>query len=178
MIGNFDGVHRGHQKLIALTVKRAKLLGAQPCALTFSPHPRRFFQGASEPPMLTDDVEKASLLQSHGIEQTVVLPFDAALANQSPLEFVEKVLKRDLGAVHVVVGAGYRFGRGREGGVDDLRRLGRTHGFGVTVASRAVCASGEEFSSTRVRQALAQGDLVKARAFLGRSWSHVAERLK
>ena len=64
MIGNFDGVHRGHQKLIALTVKRAKLLGAQPCALTFSPHPRRFFQGAAAPPMLTDDTERASLLQA------------------------------------------------------------------------------------------------------------------
>jgi len=102
MIGNFDGVHRGHQKLIALTVKRAKLLGAQPCALTFSPIRAGSFRG--EPPMLTDAVEKASLLQSHRIEQTVVLPFDAALANQSPLGFVEKVLKRDLGAVHVVVG--------------------------------------------------------------------------
>jgi riboflavin kinase/FMN adenylyltransferase len=106
--------------------------------------------------------------------QIVVLRFDATLANQSAAEFAREILKRDLGAVHVVVGAGYRFGRGREGGVDDLQRMGRTYGYGVTTASLAICANGEAFSSTRVRQALAVGDLAKVRAILGRSWSHRA----
>lgn len=172
MIGNFDGVHRGHQQLIRQTLSLAEALQTRPCALTFSPHPRRFFQGDAAPPMLTDDEGRARLLENHGIQETIVLPFDAQLAGLSADEFSWDILKSRLGAVHVVVGAGYRFGRGREGGTEDLQRLGDLHGYGVTVTRLALGDDSEAFSSTRVRNALAQGDLKTAAYVLGRPWGH------
>lgn len=174
MIGNFDGVHRGHQQLIRQTLELAEALQARPCALTFSPHPRRFFQGDAAPPMLTDDEGRARLLKSHGIQETLVLPFDAQLAGLSADEFSWDILKSRLGAVHVVVGAGYRFGRSREGGTEDLHRLGDLHGYGVTVTELALGCDSQPFSSTRVRNALARGDLQAAGYVLGRPWSHRA----
>ena len=174
MIGNFDGVHRGHQQLITSTLRQARILStiqARPCALTFSPHPRRFFQGDAAPPMLTDDEERARLLATYGIEETIVLPFDAPLSGLSADEFSWDILKTRLGAVHVVVGAGYRFGRSREGGVEDLHRLAGLHGYGLTVVDLAAGADRQAFSSTRVRNALADGDLLTAMAILGRPWS-------
>lgn len=174
MIGNFDGVHRGHQQLIRHTLELAEALQARPCALTFSPHPRRFFQGDAAPPMLSDDEGRVRLLESHGIQETIVLPFDAPLAGLSADEFSWDILKSRLGAVHVVVGAGYRFGRAREGGTEDLQRLGDLHGYGVTVTQLALGCDSEPFSSTRVRNALAKGDLESAAYVLGRPWGHRA----
>lgn len=168
-IGNFDGVHMGHQALLRLARTRADRLKKPLLALTFEPHPRRFFMPEA-PPFRLDALErKAELLGEAGVDVVLALPFDAALAALSPEAFVSDVLRGQLKAAHVVVGYDFTFGQARAGGTDLLKSLGAKQGFGVDV----VAAVGEVdvvYSSTRVRQHLEMGEPEKAAHILGRPW--------
>jgi riboflavin kinase/FMN adenylyltransferase len=168
-IGNFDGVHLGHQSLIRTARARAAELGVRSAVLTFEPYPREFFDAASAPPRLMRLREKYAAIGALGIDALVVARFDARLQCQRATEFVERVLVDGLGARHVVVGEGFRFATRREGTVETLREAGSRAGFGVD-AVPSVTLDGERVSSTRVREALAAGRLDLARRLLGREF--------
>ena len=166
-IGNFDGVHLGHQALVQTAAARAADSGARVAALTFEPHPREYLEPASSPPRLMRLMEKCMALDALGVEQLMVLRFNAALRAQTAAGFVEEVLVRGLAARHVIVGEGFRFGAGREGTVATLIEAGPSAGFEV-VTVPSVIEDGERVSSTRVREALAAGHLDAAARLLGR----------
>ena len=168
-IGNFDGVHRGHQALLA----RARGLardGGQSVALTFDPHPARFFAGDKAPPLLMPLSRRLERLEEEGVDVTIVETFDEALAHLEANVFVEEVLVRDLGAAHIVVGYDFSFGRGRRGDTELLQTLGARMGVGVTVVSK-VKVHGLTCSSTQIRQFVRQGHVTGATALLGRPFS-------
>ncbi|WP_341896248.1 bifunctional riboflavin kinase/FAD synthetase [Ferrovibrio terrae] len=167
-IGNFDGVHLGHRALIAAVHAQADQAAKPRAVITFEPHPRRFFVPSS-PPFRLDALEtKARLLDGLGVNATLALSFDATLAAQSPQDFVDHILARDLGLSHVVVGYDFTFGKARAGNTDMLRDLGARHNIGVTVVSAQ--GDGEAYSSSRVRSLLEAGDVVTANRLLGRPW--------
>ena len=168
-IGNFDGVHRGHQALIKATRAEAQRLGAQAGAVVFEPHPREFFQPDKPHFRLTPLPLKLRLLGEFGLDVAVVLPFDASLAGLTADEFVARVIADQLGARQLVVGYDFRFGKGRGGDPEGLRRAGETSGFGVTIIGQ-VAEAGEVFSSSAIRADLAQGDVRGAAEMLGWWW--------
>jgi riboflavin kinase/FMN adenylyltransferase len=163
VFGNFDGVHRGHQEVLA---KAAPKNGEELAVLTFEPHPAAVL-GASAPPRLTRLARKVELLERHGVEIVIAQRFDARFAALSPESFASEVLVSALSAKVVVVGWDFRFGARRAGDVAALRALGQKGGFTVEVQEMVADAKGP-LSSTRVRDALAAGDLDDARAVLGR----------
>lgn len=140
-----------------------------PTVVTFHPHPQEFFTRQPKP-KLTAREEKVDLLRAIGVEQLVLLPFDEKIAQLSPQEFVEQILVRHLRAVHVSVGANFRFGIRRSGTADDLRAIAANYGVRVTVVPLESC-QGERISSSAIRSALLGGDVTKANRLLGRSWS-------
>ncbi len=165
-IGNFDGVHRGHQYVLNDALRDASKEGEKVVVLTFDPHPARTL-GRAEPPTLTTLARKAELLVRLGVDQVLVKTFDDAFAGLSPEKFVEELLVSRLCAHTVVVGRNFRFGRARGGDFALLERLGQAHQF--TVRCFDLC--GDErgaFSSTRVREALSRGDVADANQVLGR----------
>ncbi len=166
-IGNFDGVHRGHQALLSRCVSEARALGAQAVALTFAPHPVRFFRPDAEPFLLSTPAQKAALLARCGVDAVVTLPFDEALAALSPQQFVTQVLCEGLHARHVLVGEGFRFGHRRAGTTQVLRALCEARGVGLT-ALDAQREGVEAISSSRVREHVRAGELEQAAALLGR----------
>jgi riboflavin kinase/FMN adenylyltransferase len=168
-IGNFDGVHRGHQALLRATRERAAELAAPAGAILFEPHPREFFQPDKPHFRLTPIARKLELLQGMGLDVVAVLAFDAALAALPAQAFVERILVGGLAARHVVVGYDFRFGKGRAGDAATLRRAGSELGFGLTVVA-PVGEAGTVFSSGVVRAALARGDAAAAAAVLGHWW--------
>ncbi|MEM7527654.1 MAG: bifunctional riboflavin kinase/FAD synthetase [Pseudomonadota bacterium] len=164
-LGNLDGVHLGHQALLrtaAEALPRAPL-----AAITFEPHPRMLFQPNAAPFRLTTDSERARLLEELGVDRLAVLPFDRALSGMSPGSFARDVLARGLGVSHLVVGADFRFGRGRAGDAAMLAALGRLLGFGVTVMPMVGDETGD-YSSTAARTAICKGEMAEAAAILGR----------
>ena len=168
-IGNFDGVHRGHQALLAAARSAAEALGVPAGVILFEPNPREFFQPGRPHFRLTPLPRKLALLEELGMDFAVVLAFDAALASLSADEFVERVLIEGLAAGHVVIGYDFRFGKGRVGDPEALKRAGDTHGFGVSVVAQ-VADAGEVFSSSAIRAELAQGDVKGAAHMLGHWW--------
>ena len=175
-LGNFDGVHRGHQALIAEARAIAKETGRPLAALVFEPYPREFFRPKDEPFRLTPFRAKARLLQELGIEILIVLAFDAGMAGRLAQDFVMDVLVHELEVSHIVVGEDFRFGKGRGGDVTTLGYMGEMEGFGVTVF-KAVAEDGEKISSSKVRAALKAGRPDEAAHLLGHWWSvegHVA----
>ncbi len=165
-MGNFDGVHLGHQSVLALAHAAAAELSAPFGVVSFEPHPRSFF--APDAPafrLMTADA-RAHQMEALGVEVLYELRFDAALAGLSPEEFARGVLAEGLGVRHVVVGADFRFGKGRAGDAAALVALGRTLGFGVTVAP-LVSDGRADYSSTAIRQALADGRPAEAARILG-----------
>ncbi|MCW0235589.1 MAG: bifunctional riboflavin kinase/FAD synthetase [Ferrovibrio sp.] len=175
-IGNFDGVHLGHRALIQAVHAEADTAAKPRAVITFEPHPRRFFVPGS-PPFRLDALEtKARILEGLGINATLALAFDAQLAAQSPQDFVDHILARDLGLSHVVVGYDFTFGKARAGNTDMLRDLGGRHNIGVTVVSAQgdfQRDGGEAYSSSRVRSLLEAGDVAAANRLLGRPWEIV-----
>ncbi len=166
-IGNFDGVHRGHQAVLAAAAREAKGLGLEAALLTFSPHPREAL-GRPVPPVLTALGRKLSLVREAAPEVTpIVERFDLAFAEQSPEEFAGRVLAEKLRAKVVIVGPNFRFGKGRAGSYATLGELGARLGF-TTHAPELVQDEKGVLSSTRVREALAAGDLDEAASILGR----------
>jgi riboflavin kinase/FMN adenylyltransferase len=171
-MGNFDGFHRGHQAVIGEAGDLADRLGAPLAVLTTEPHPRLYFNPATEPFLLTPFRSKVNYMRAFGVDVLAVLHFDKALANLSAQDFVLDVLKGGLGARHVVVGYDYRFGQGRGGGADVLRWMGKMEDFGVTVMAPVEQKGAEiPFSSSRIREALKEGRAPAAAELLGHWWT-------
>jgi len=169
-IGNFDGVHLGHQALVSAAVLAAKRAGSVASALTFDPHPSRVLSPDRAPSCLMSLEQKADALAAAGAERLFVLRFDLGLAHESPEEFARGVLAGMLGAREVIVGRHFRFGRDRVGDLDRLETLGRSLGFGVQGIA-PVLHEGLPISSTRIREALARGGVEAARSMLGRPYA-------
>jgi riboflavin kinase / FMN adenylyltransferase len=177
-IGNFDGVHRGHQAMLARLIEAAEDLRLPPAVLTFDPHPREFFSPSSAPPRLSTLRSKLALFRAYGVATTFVARFDARLASRTADEFVTQILERQLHVRWLLVGEDFRFGRGRMGDLAFLRSAARE--FSVE-AMGTVAVDGQRASSTAVRNALAAGDLALAAALLGRNYTltgHVAHGKK
>lgn len=171
-IGNFDGVHRGHQLLLAETVRFARGQGAEPAAVVFEPHPRRFFRPDDPPFLLTRPERRDALLAEAGAAHVLTLAFDAALAALAPEDFVAGVLKGRLGLKGVVTGAEFRFGRNRAGDAALLAEAGRRAGLLVrAVEPKAGIAGGAKIGSSAIRSLIAAGDMRGAAAMLGRRWA-------
>jgi riboflavin kinase/FMN adenylyltransferase len=169
-IGNFDGVHGGHQAVLKAAEAEAEHLGVRCIVLTFEPHPRTFFAPASPVFRLTPATLKASLIAALGFDGTLVMTFDGDLAGMEAEDFVTGILLRELAARHVVTGYDFHFGHNRRGTPMFLQESGLLHGFGVTV----VAEHGDEggaVSSSRIRQALGEGDIAHANSLFGWSWS-------
>jgi riboflavin kinase/FMN adenylyltransferase len=168
-IGNFDGVHPGHQAVIrqaALPRTDTRPLGV----VTFNPHPRRFFQPDAPPFYLTSLDDKVKLIGALGVDVLFALKFDATLAAMTAQEFVAEILVRRLSVAHVTIGHDFHFGKGRGGTPQGLIDMGRQSGFGVSLVDPVAGANGV-FSSTQIRRHLADGAPEKAAALLGRPWS-------
>ncbi|MBP5858944.1 bifunctional riboflavin kinase/FAD synthetase [Marivibrio halodurans] len=164
-IGNFDGVHRGHQAVIGQAARIAEAEGAPLGVLTFEPHPVCYFKPDVAPFRLTPLRSKAHHLQALGLDLMICLPFERALAELTADAFIGEVLVRGLGLSHLVVGYDFRFGKGRAGTVETLKADGR---FRVTVVDPSASAAGEVYSSTRIREHLKAGEPGQAAALLGR----------
>ncbi|HEX6143169.1 MAG TPA: bifunctional riboflavin kinase/FAD synthetase [Geminicoccaceae bacterium] len=165
-IGNFDGVHRGHKALIEEVRAAAGRLGSPAAVITFEPHPREVLQPEKAPKRLTPFRIKAGLLQDLGLDLLFALPFTPTLRAKTPDAFVHDVLAGGLGVRHVVVGYDFRFGYRAAGDAATLDALGREYGFGVTCLE-AVAFEREVCSSTRIRDALAAGEVGRARELMG-----------
>ena len=174
-VGAFDGVHRGHQAVIAEARAAAERLGAPPGApvgvVTFDPHPRRLFQPEAAPFRLMTPDQMARALAPLGVDRLYLIPFDAEMAAMGDEEFARRVLAEGLGIVHAAVGFDFTFGKGRSGSPEALRRYGEGLGFTVSVTERLDDASGLKLSSSAVREALAAGDMDRAHAILGRPFA-------
>lgn len=173
-VGNFDGVHLGHQKIIEQAKMLAKRLGTVPSILTFEPHPRVLFQTDGIPFRLSTSASKALALSTLGIELIFELQFDKSFAQLSAEDFVVRVLKENLRLQHVVCGYDFVFGHRRRGTAEILENLAMQVDIGVTIIPAVVEKDGAVYSSTRVRQCLAEGDPVGASELLGRPWSFSA----
>ena len=168
-IGNFDGVHRGHRETLAIARREAARRDAAFAAVTFDPHPARVLRPARAPKAITTLEARARRLAEAGVERLLVLRFHRGLAALPAEDFVERLLVRRLGVRTVVQGQNFRFGRGRAGGLDTLRAVGARHGFRV-IESPAVLFEDAPISSSRIREALAEGFPDRAAAMLGRPY--------
>lgn len=174
-IGSFDGVHRGHQAMLALLASEARHRGLPPTVLTFEPHPRDFFAGrtgtpSAAPPRIGTLRDKLAELSRCGIAQVMVMRFDAALAALSPQDFIDEVLCRRLNARYVLVGDDFRFGARRAGDYALLDAEGARRGFDVA-RMQSYEVHGLRVSSSAVREALAAGDMARAADLLGRPYA-------
>ncbi len=168
--GAFDGVHLGHQAVLAEARRRASALGGEAWALTFDPHPMKVLRPDRAPALITSTPHRLRLLAETGVDGVALLPFDAFFAEQEPEAFIARVCAAVPTLRAMVVGANWTFGRRARGNVDLLRALAAQHGFDVA-AMAGLEWGGQPISSTRIRQAVASGDLAAARAMLGRPFS-------
>lgn len=169
-IGNFDGVHLGHQAVFAAMRERARDMGLPSVVITFEPQPLEFFRPAEAPARLTRLREKLAAIADCGVDRVLLLEFGAHLAGQSAEDFVQDLLVERLDVRHLYVGDDFRFGKGRQGDFELLRRAGQANGFGVE-SLHSVIHLDERVSSTGIRQALAAGDLARAAHWLGRPYT-------
>jgi riboflavin kinase/FMN adenylyltransferase len=169
-IGNFDGVHRGHQAVLGELLARGRASGLPSTVITFEPQPLEYFAPERAPPRLTKLRGKLHALHNLGIDRVLCLPFNARLATLPAEAFVARVLVDGLAVRHLIVGDDFRFGAGGRGDFALLEELGAVHGFAVTATS-TFGQDGERVSSTRVREALAADDLLAAERLLGRPYA-------
>jgi riboflavin kinase / FMN adenylyltransferase len=174
-IGNFDGVHRGHQALIEQAALRAISTDTKPSVLTFDPHPVKLFAPDVDLQELTSLQERVALMQHYGVAMVLAQTFDRAFASLSDVAFAREVLSRGMRAQAVVVGYDFRFGAGRKGDSDALRRYGADLGFDVVVIDPVTESDSVAISSTRVRAELSNGHLDEVRGLLGRSMHFFGE---
>ncbi len=170
VIGNFDGVHLGHQAVLGDALEIARKENLPAIVLTFEPHPRTFFRPELPVFRLTPPKLKAELLLKMGFDAVVSENFNAEMAGLEAETFVEQHLVRNLGARHVVTGFNFHFGKNRKGTPQLLEQLGDKLGFNVMSVERFVDAGGERVSSSRIRAALEDGDIARANLLLGRHW--------
>jgi len=168
-VGNYDGVHLGHQHMIRVLKERAAELGCASTVVVFEPSSREFIDPARAPPRLTRWREKYLALAALGVDQLVTLRFDDAVRAMSPLCFVEKLLVADLNVRHVVVGDDFRYGAKAEGTIHSLRAAGESQGFGVEQVDPFI-VDGVRVSSTAIRERLERGDCAGAARLLGRRY--------
>jgi len=168
-IGNFDGVHLGHQEVLGQLAEKAEDLGLPTTLITFEPQPLEYFAPERAPARLTRLREKLQALRRFSVDRVLLLPFNRQLAEKGAQEFIRQILVAGLDVKYLVVGDDFRFGRGREGDFDTLVAAGREHGFQV-VNMHTYSVDGERVSSTRVREALERGDMRAAERLLGRHY--------
>jgi riboflavin kinase/FMN adenylyltransferase len=173
-IGNFDGVHVGHRRILRRVCELSAARGLKSSAVTFDPHPTRVVAPERAPRLMTTCLERARLMGEEGIEQVLILPFTSEIAHLSPGQFVERVLVEKLRAGAVVVGDNFRFGHRQAGNTTLLRALGEQFGF-VTEVVSAVTVRRTAVSSSAVRRLLEAGDVPRAARLLGRSYSLAGE---
>jgi riboflavin kinase/FMN adenylyltransferase len=176
-IGNFDGVHLGHQQILGAVVAEARRNGARAVAVTFDPHPDQFLRRERAPRLLTPMAERIRLLAKTGLDAVVVLAFNESLAAWTPVEFVQRVLVERLQACGLHEGGNFRFGHRAAAGVTELAGFGTKCGFTLTV-HEAVHVHGLEVSSSAVRALVAAGDVRRARWMLGRPFSVLSNPAK
>ncbi len=169
-IGNFDGLHRGHQAIAARVREKARELNARATAMIFEPSPLEYFKGEGAPARLDNRREKYSGLAAAGFDQVLCVRFDSAFAHLAPRDFIQMLLVDGLDAKYVLVGDDFRFGHDRAGDFATLDAAGSLHGFEVA-AVPTVEVDGERVSSTRVRAALARNELEQARKLLGHDYT-------
>jgi riboflavin kinase/FMN adenylyltransferase len=167
-IGNFDGLHLGHQRILRYLVKTAGEKGLVSLVLTFSPHPERVLEGGRIA-MIQTLAQRLEAIQASGVRAVLVASFDQGFAGLTTAEFVDRIIVSHLRSKEIVVGENFRFGRSRQGDVDDLRRLGKQLGF---IVSRipSVIRNGQVVSSSLIRRLLEEGRVAKANALLGRPY--------
>ncbi|RWU22089.1 bifunctional riboflavin kinase/FAD synthetase [Pseudomonas alkylphenolica] len=168
-IGNFDGVHRGHQAILARLRERAVALGVPSCVVIFEPQPREYFSPETAPARLARLRDKVALLTAEGVDRVLCLAFNQRLSKLSAAEFVDTILVDGLGVKHLEVGDDFRFGCDRVGDFEFLQQAGLSQGFTVE-AAQTVELEGLRVSSTQVRQALAKADFALAERLLGRPY--------
>ncbi|MDP8985681.1 MAG: bifunctional riboflavin kinase/FAD synthetase [Pseudomonadota bacterium] len=168
-VGNYDGVHLGHQHMIRAVMERSAQLQCESTVLVFEPSSKEFIDPAGAPPRLTRWREKMVALAAQGVDRIVTLRFDDAMRAMSPQRFVEELIVGGLGARHVVVGDDFRYGTQAGGTIESLRAAGRAHGFGVEQVAPFVL-EGVRVSSTAVRERLERGDCAGAARLLGRPY--------
>jgi len=169
-IGNFDGIHLGHQAVIGIAQERAQAIAAPAGIVTFEPHPRSVFNPGTPPFRLTPFRVKAQLLRRLGLDFMIDLHFDLAFAARSAEDFVREILARGLAIRHAVVGYDFVFGNRRRGTAALLTQMGSEHGFDVTTVEPVQAGGGAIYSSTRIRELLAAGKPREAASLLGRFW--------
>ncbi|MFN7009381.1 MAG: bifunctional riboflavin kinase/FAD synthetase [Allorhizobium sp.] len=177
-IGNFDGVHRGHQSVLNRALELARSRNAPALVLTFEPHPRTVFNPAKPVFRLTPAPVRAQVLEAMGFHSVIEYPFDRDFASRSAEEFVHSILVDWLGATEVVTGFDFHFGKGREGGPAFLMEAGKRNGFGVTLVDAFRDEGAEVVSSSRIRGLLAEGDVAQAAGLLGYRFTVEAEVIK
>jgi riboflavin kinase/FMN adenylyltransferase len=170
-VGAFDGVHRGHQAVIASARAAAQHLGAPLAVVSFDPHPRRLFQPEAAPFRLMTADQMARAMAPLGVDRLYLIPFDREMAGMTDEEFARRVLSEGLGVAHAAVGFDFTFGKGRSGSPEALRTYGQELGFTVSVTDRIDDVSGLKLSSSAVREALKAGDMDRAAAILGRPFA-------
>ncbi len=171
-VGSFDGVHLGHQAVLHEIGRRARESGRASVLVTFDPHPLEVVNPEAAPPLLTTGPERLEILALSPLDYVLLLRFDRHLAGLTPESFVQEILLERCAVRELVIGHDHGFGRGRSGDVETLRRLGAAEGFDVDVVD-PIDFGGQHVSSSRIRRAVAGGDLVTARAMLGRPYSVV-----
>ncbi|MGC4407923.1 bifunctional riboflavin kinase/FAD synthetase [Rhizobium rosettiformans] len=177
-IGNFDGVHRGHQAVLSRALERAEALGVPALVLTFEPHPRTVFNPDKPVFRLTPPPLRARILEAMGFHSVIEYPFDREFSQRSAEDFVQSILGEWLGAKEVVTGFDFHFGKGREGGPAYLMQAGSRHGFGVCLVDAFRDEGTEVISSSRIRGLIADGDVAQAAGLLGYRYTVEAEIMK
>jgi riboflavin kinase/FMN adenylyltransferase len=173
-IGNFDGVHLGHQRIFRSLVEQAHAAGQPAAVLTFDPHPLKLLHPQSAPPLITTLAQRLDYFEAAGLDAAVIVPFTNEFAALSPAEFARSVLSESLRASAVFVGENFRFGHRQSGDTAQLTELGERLGFRVVVV-KPVCLRGQIISSTLIRQAIAEGRVDLAGRFLGRLFALTGE---
>ncbi len=169
-LGNFDGVHLGHQEILKRTVRAAAAQSREAVVYTFDPHPRVVLNKAPDVPRITSFSERAEILEHLGIDVLVVAEFTLQFAAQSPRQFVENILLEELGAEDIFIGENYRFGAGRAGTPATLKAMSREMGFRVNVVPSLIKGD-QRISSSRIRDHLLNGEIRQANELLGREFS-------
>jgi len=171
-IGNFDGLHLGHQKIIDELIKSSKIKNCPSAILSFKPHPRQFFSDEYRNFQIISEEEKIYLLNKQGIDHYFSLQFDENIASLSPEDFINKILIKKLNSKHLVVGYDFKFGKDRKGNSSLLQEQSKIHGFVLNIIQPITSNHNSEvYSSSRIREAIRNGHMEKANLFLGRNWT-------
>ena len=171
-IGNFDGLHLGHKKIIDELIKNSKIKNYSSAILSFKPHPRQFFSEEYRNFQIISEEEKIYLLNKQGIDHYFSLQFDKNIASLSPEDFITNILIKKLNSKHLVVGYDFKFGKNRKGDSSLLQEQSKIHGFVLNIIQPITSNHNSEvYSSSQIREAIRNGHMEKANLFLGRNWS-------